>query len=88
MTTRAAVRADVEAAIWRHWPASAAGAHRAAAQILAAADRYAEHYRTIRRVLIRHEPPPARPLRHTSDTDLWPVISVLADALLDDEAGP
>ena len=73
-------RAQLEAAIWQHWPSRDPQAVSAVAAILAAADAYATHTRKRGRGT---RPLPARTWYvHTSGTDLHAVIGVLYDALI------
>jgi hypothetical protein len=71
-------RDELQAIIWQHWPTRGEGAERSVAAVLQAADAYAQGSR-----FVRPQPPPERPvLRHSSSTDLYPLIGALADALL------
>jgi hypothetical protein len=75
---------QLQATIWRHWPTRGSKAVFAVDAILAAARAYADS--------VRPEPGGHRPacpchvLHHTSDTDLYPVIGVLAEALLGEDS--
>ena len=79
-------RDELEAIIWRHWPTAAVRGSQAArdvAAILDAADAYARGRTRWAVRQARREPAPVV-LRHTSGTDLYPLIGTLAAALLGD----
>jgi hypothetical protein len=73
-------RDQLQAVIWRHWPTRGTAADASVDAILRAVDAYvvASRWRKPR-------PRPARPvLRHTSSTDLYPIIGALAELLGED----
>ena len=73
-------RDQLEAVIWRHWPTRGSQSTHAVDAILAAAHAYADSMQPIPGG--QRPACPCHVLRHTSDTDLYPLIGVLADALM------